>query len=113
VPCLLAPARHRLAFYSLGGSNPCRPRYGRFSHAVARGSGWRTETGLHVGDSLSRLRALYPDARFRSGGQYGAGWWFVVRTTPFGGVGRYPGPLARTGDHRVKALVVRYPAGGD
>jgi hypothetical protein len=102
-----------MGFYNLGGADPCRPRYGRFSHAVARGAGWHTGRGLRVGDSVSRLRSLYPNARFRSDAQYGAGWWLVVRRTPFGGGGRYPGLLARIGDHRVKALVVRYPAGGD
>jgi hypothetical protein len=31
-----------MRFYNLGGADPCRPRYGRFSHAVARGAGWHT-----------------------------------------------------------------------
>ena len=101
----------RMGFYNLGGADACSPRFGRFSHAVVRGLRWRTERGLRVGDPVRRLRALYPNARFRSRVPYAVGWWLVARTSPNGG--RYPGLLARIRDGRVSALLVRYPAGGD
>jgi hypothetical protein len=38
-----------------------------FISAVVSGREWRTGKGLRVGDSLSRLRRLYPTARVRDG----------------------------------------------
>ncbi|HEX9378376.1 MAG TPA: hypothetical protein VF872_02185 [Gaiellaceae bacterium] len=32
-------------FYNLGGKDPCKPKFGRFSKAVAHGSRWRTNKG--------------------------------------------------------------------
>jgi hypothetical protein len=103
----------RMGFYNLGGLNPCGRRTGHFSNAVLRGSRWRTGLGLRIGDPVCRLRALYPNAKYKRDGNGGSGWWLVVRTSPFGTGGTYPGLLARSRDGVVTAFVVRYPAGGD
>lgn len=48
---------------------------------VTLGAGWRTAEGLVVGDSLAKLRAVYPRATFTGGAWslkryfYGAGFW--------------------------------------
>jgi hypothetical protein len=103
----------RMGFYNLGGLNPCGRRTGHFSNAVLHGLRWRTRIGLRIGDPVRRLRALYPNAQYRRDGNGGRGWWLVVRESPFGNGGTYPGLLARSRDGRVTAFVVRYPAGGD
>jgi hypothetical protein len=97
-----------ITFYNLGGSNPCEPRFGRFGRATTTGKQWRTSKGLRVGDSLGRLRALYPRAE-----AHGAWRWLVVRTSPFGLGGRYAGLAAKLTRGRVSAFLVTYPAGGD
>jgi len=38
------------------------------------GPAWRTGRGLRVGDSVSRVRELYPRA-----GRHRDGWWLVLR----------------------------------
>lgn len=101
----------RIGFYNLGGFNPCARSRGHFSNAVVTGRQWETGPGLAVGDRNTRLRRLYPDARWASA-PGGAGWWLITRRSP-GGEGSYPGLLARMREGRVAALVVRYPAGGD
>ena len=59
--------------------------------------------GLRVGDSVARLRSLYPKAPFRTGP---AGFWLVTRhaCTEVGGQA-YPGLLARARSGHVTALV--------
>jgi hypothetical protein len=102
-------------FYNLGGQNPCTARHGFFSRAVMGGTRWRTAKGLRIGQPVSALRRLYPDAEFRRGlrGVWPSGWWLVTRRTPFGLGGSYPGLLATTRQGLVNSLQVRYPAGGD
>lgn len=111
--CTVRWPRHGLKtfFYNLGGQNPCSRTYGYFSRARARGSHWETAGGLAVGDRQRRLRNLYPDARKHT--EPPRGWWLVVRRSPFGTGGRYPGLRATMEDRRVKAFHVQYPAGGD
>ena len=103
----------RMRFYNLGGQDACAPRYGYFSHAVIKGDDWRTARGLAIGYPVSKLRELYPKARYHSDRYYGRGYWLVTRDTPFGVGGTYPGLMARTCDGRVVGFVVRFPAGGD
>ena len=99
----------RVTFYYLGLGNPCRPRIGRFSTATITSRGdWRTSKGLRTGDSLARLRRLYPTAPRR--GQW---WWLVVRRSPYGDNATYAGLAAKAVRGRVVALVVSYAAGGD
>ena len=115
--CTVRWPRHglRIDFYNLGGRDACRPAFGFFSHAYARGPHWQTDRGLDIGDSRRRLRNLYPEAAYHAGlpGYWPAGWWLVRRTWPFGAGGAYPGLLAVVSDRHVQAFHVRYPAGGD
>ena len=73
---------------------------------VARRSGWRTGRGLRVGDPVTRVRQLYPSARFRRAEAERRGYWLIVRRAcqEVGG-GVYPGLLARTSRGRVTAIV--------
>ena len=105
-------ARLRIGFYNLGGLPPCGRATGHFSNAAIKGAQWRTGNGLAIGDRVSRLRTLYPGARYGADGFGGEGWWLVTRRNATG-PGTYPGLLARTRAGHVTALVVRYPAGGD
>jgi hypothetical protein len=114
--CVVRWPRHglKIHFYNLGGRDACRPAYGFFLHARARGPHWQTSRGLEIGDSRRRLRNLYPNATHHSAqpGYWPAGWWLVRRWSPVGGA-YYPGLLARVEDRHVQAFQVRYPAGGD
>jgi hypothetical protein len=74
---------------------------------------WRTSRGLRIGDSVTRLRRLYPRAGFHRRPLYWAGWWLVVRTSVYGETHEYPGLRARVRNGRVTAFVVEYAAGGD
>jgi hypothetical protein len=102
----------RIGFYNLGGLPPCGRATGHFSNAAIKGAQWRTGSGLAIGDRVSRLRTLYPGARYGADGFGGEGWWLVTRRNATG-PGTYPGLLARTRAGHVTALVVRYAAGGD
>jgi hypothetical protein len=115
--CTVRWKRHglKIVFYNLGGFNPCRPAYGYFSTAKARGAGWKTNRALRIGDRQRRLRNLYPGATLHPAmpNFWPSGWWLVRRTSQFGTGGSYPGLLAHMRDRRVAAFHVRYPAGGD
>jgi hypothetical protein len=64
---------------------------------------WRTGLGLRVGDSVGRVKALYPKAKLHAPG----GWWLVARKScKETGAQPYPGLLARVRNGRVTALVV-------
>ena len=104
-----------MSFYNLGGANPCRPRFGRFSRAIMHGTRWRTDKGLRIGVSNRLIRRYYPRAAFRRGLRFywPSGWWLVTRRELFGGSGTYPGLLAETARDIVISFQVRYPAGGD
>jgi hypothetical protein len=115
--CIVRWPQHglKIVFYNLGGQNACRPAYGFFSNARARGPHWRTDRDLEIGDRQRRLRNLYPNAKFHAAepGFWPAGWWLVRRWSPIGTGGYYPGLLATVEDRRVDAFYVRYAAGGD
>jgi hypothetical protein len=88
-----------LSFLSFGG-DACAS--GTLVYAVVSAHVWRTDRGLRVGDTTTRLRSLYPRARPRAGG-----WWLVTRRAckevggqPFAGL------RARIGRGRVSAFVV-------
>lgn len=51
------------AVLASGGANPCTAGTARMRWSRLGGSGWHTDRGLAPGDSLARLRALYPKAR--------------------------------------------------
>jgi hypothetical protein len=115
--CTVRWSQHRLriVFYNLGGRNPCRGKYGFFSHARAKGRHWSTNRKLAIGNTESRLQNLYPNAKFHSSEQgfWPAGWWLVRRESQFGTGGFYPGLLAHMHGGDVQAFYVRYAAGGD
>ena len=107
------PLNLMISFYNLGGSDACSREFGKFGRAIAR-AGARTTKGLRVGDPVSRLRRLYPKARYHAGlrGFRPGGYWLVPRSERFN-PGTYPGLLAETSRGRVVSLQVRYQAGGD
>lgn len=105
----------KIVFYNLGGRNPCRPTFGFFSNARAKGPHWQTDRGLEIGHWQRRVRNLYSSAEFHAArpGFWPKGWWLVRRWSPFGTGAWYPGLLAQTENRRVVAFHVRFPAGGD
>jgi hypothetical protein len=71
------------------------------------GSGWRTARGLRVGDPASRIRALYPKARYVSDPPRPGEWVLISKPDEDGG--RVPLLVAEVGAGRVIAIDV--PAG--
>jgi hypothetical protein len=55
------------------GGDPCASDGAKVRWARVSGSIWRTQRGLSPGDTVRRMRALYPGARRRSG--Y---WWLIA-----------------------------------
>jgi hypothetical protein len=94
-----------LAFLELSGGDPCRA--GALVRAtITSRADWRTAKGLRKGDSVARLRALYPRARYRGHIHAWTGYWLVTRRAcELGGFEPFPGLLARVRDGRVTALV--------
>ena len=75
---------------------------GLVSATIASRSHWRTARGLRVGDSVARLRVLYPHAK-----RHADGYWLVARhACAEAGASPYPGLLARIRVGRVSALLV-------
>ena len=103
--------------YGPGGARPCRARRAVFlDNAGAHGKQWQTSLGLRVGDSVAKLRRLYPQARLRTytrGVAPVRGWWLVVRTSHLPDFHQLPALLAKTHAGRVTELVVNVHAEGD
>ena len=103
--------------YGAGGARPCKAvRVVRLDNARATGKAWRTGRGLRPGDSVTKLRRLYPQARlhpFVRGVSPARGWWLVVRTSRVPDFHRYPALLAEARRGRVTALVVNVQHEGD
>ncbi len=93
-------------FYNLAGKNACKPKTGYFSDGLMTRDPWRTSNGLRMGDTLARLRQLYPHAE-----KHGAWQWLVVRQTQ--ATGRYAGLSAKIVGGYVSAFEVVYGAGGE
>jgi hypothetical protein len=77
--------------------------------AFATGRRWRTGRGLRVGDSVAKLRRLYPHAyrkRFVRGIRPVDGWWLVVRLSRVPDRHFVPTLLATSRGGRVTGLVV-------
>jgi len=96
----------RVSLYNLGGQNPCKPKTGYFGEAVLTGTGWSTGKGLRAGDTVARLRLLYPRAE-----RHGSSWWLLIRSTQ--ATGRYPGLQATFARGTVASFRVSYGAGGE
>ena len=94
-----------LAFLELSGGDPGRA--GALVRAtVTSRAHWRTAKGLRKGDTVARLRQLYPSARLRSSIPQWTGYWLVTRRAcELGGFEPFPGLLARVRGGRVTALV--------
>jgi hypothetical protein len=94
----------RLAFLDFSG-RACRDGV-LVTATITSRSAWRTAVGLRVGDSVARVRRLYPRARLHPASPPYTGYWLVTRRTCAEvGAMPYPGLLARVRDGRVTALV--------
>lgn len=89
------------AEFSYNYTEPCALQ-GRHAETTLTGRQWRTARGLRIGDTLQRLRRLYPRAK-----PYVAGSWTLL-SRPFAGV-RLPTVLATVKSGRVTTFVVRSP----
>jgi hypothetical protein len=87
--------------FSHSYDEPCASNGCHLESAIT-GQRWRTDKGLRVGDSLSRLRHLYPRGKVFLGKR-----WSLL-TRPFGGT-RVPTLLATLKAGRVSTLTVRSP----
>jgi hypothetical protein len=98
-----------IAFQNFGGVDSCRPRNGRAQKAVIkRDTRWRTDKGLRLGNTVERLRRLYPDARRTS-----RGFRLVEAILPFGSPQPYAVLGARVADGEVTAFTLFIGAAGD
>jgi len=104
----------RVHFVYLGlpapGKTTCTPSVGLVQSVTIRGSSFRTERGLRIGDTTARLRSLYPGARFKQGS-----WWLASRPAVIGGA---PGQLepyvrANVTGGKVTRLLLFVGAAGD
>ena len=98
----------RILFTSFGGAESCGEASAQ--RAVVKGPAgrraWRTKRGLRVGDSLTRLRRLYPDARRKPGARV-----VVYQDDPFIGDGSIITALIR--NRRVASLQLWLGGAGD
>lgn len=107
--CLIAWRSLGLAinFLSFEGQ-PCTKGVAVIATVTNRGR-WRTALGLRAGDTIARLRTLFPHAVRHTAEPAGLnGFWLVPRRAceEVGGQ-PYPGLLALIRNGRVPALVVR------
>lgn len=96
--CLLRWQNQGVAVLGVGG-DPCGGDAG-VRWVRLTGAGWRTGAGLAVGDTVARLRSLYPRARTR-----GIQRWLVWGRDPGSSTIR-PRLRAEIRNGRVRALVV-------
>jgi hypothetical protein len=103
--------------YGSGGARPCQAtRAVRLDNARASSKEWQTGLGLRVGDSVAKLRRLYPAATLRTyhrGVAPVRGWWLVVRINRVPDLHSVPALLATTQAGRVTGFVVSVHAEGD
>jgi hypothetical protein len=103
--------------YGSGGARPCQAvRAVRLDNARASSKDWHTGRGLRVGDSVAKLRRLYPQATLRTytrGVAPVRGWWLVVRTNRVPDLHSVPALLATARAGRVTGFVVSVHAEGD
>ena len=98
----------RITFQNFGGVDSCEPSGGRAQKAVVDDDRWRTGKGLRIGNEISRLRRLYPDAERTS-----RGFRLVEGILPFGQPRRYAVLGARVSGGRVRAFTMFVGAAGD
>ena len=88
----------------VAGAHPCEPGTATMRWSRLAGAGWHTSKGLAPGDTLARLRALYPKARVVGGK------WSLVSGPQPGKRKPVPRLRAEIANGLVSALWV-YPAG--
>jgi hypothetical protein len=102
----------RIRFYNNFEPNACRA--GNFCQAQIAGENWKTTLGLQVGESVRRLRRLYPEAQEFPGKTT---LWALERTgLECGGTGidsRQGALNAIARDGKVVGFTVSYLGGGD
>ena len=86
-----------------GGGDPCTAGTAKMLWSRLGGTGWHTDRGLKPGDTLARLRALYPRARAT------AGRWNLVTGAEKGKRRPVPRLRAEMAGGTVRALWV-YPS---
>jgi hypothetical protein len=98
----------RITFQNFGGVDSCTPAGGRAQKGVVDDRRWRTAKGLRIGNGVSRLRRLYPNAKRTS-----RGFRLVEGILPFGEPRRYAVLGARVSGGRVRAFTMFVGAAGD
>jgi hypothetical protein len=98
----------RITFQNFGGVDSCEPSGGRAQKAVVDDDRWRTGKGLRIGNEITRLRRLYPDAK-----RTPRGFRLVEGILPFGQPRRYAVLGARVSGGRVSAFTMFIGAAGD
>lgn len=95
----------KLSFLDLSTGSACRTG-GLVTATITNRPQWRTAVGLRVGDTVARIRTLYPRAKFRRTGSNWTGYWLITRHAckEVGG-SAFPGLLAQIHAGRVAALV--------
>ena len=109
----------RMVTADFGGGPPCATTT-PVQQLVITGRAWRTERGLKVGDSLDRVRDLYPELqRFSdlynsSGGPYKYTWALVLEPSHVAGPPNLIDRLsAEIRDRKVRSLTVSPYGAGD
>jgi hypothetical protein len=88
-------------YYTGGALNPCGPA-ARHASSTVTSHKWHTTDGLKIGDSLSRLRQLYPEAQKESANK----WQLIGRS--LAGV-PFPGLEAALKNGRIVSFTVYGP----
>ena len=104
------PLGLRMRFQNFGGLDSCDDDGGRAQKGTIKGdSRWRTPQGLHIGDTVQRLRRLHPKAKRTS-----RGFRLVEGKLPFGTPRvRYSVLGVRVAAGRVTAFTFFVGAAGD
>jgi hypothetical protein len=102
--CHLEWARYGVSmetYHTGGGLDPCGPA-GRHVSTTVADRRWRTSVGLKIGDTVTKLRRLYPRAEKDTPGV----WWLTKRS--FAGL-PFPGLEAKVKNGRVAAFTLYGP----
>ncbi len=97
-----------IRFQNFGGFDSCGPRGLAQKAVVEGGRPWRTTKGLRLGDSVSRIRQLHPQAR-----RTPRGFRIISGILPFGTPVPYAVIGARVSGGSVSAFTLFIGAAGD
>jgi hypothetical protein len=95
-----APAR--------GGDACSEPESFYLDNVRVTGSLWTTALGLRIGDPISKLKRLYPEALPHNGS-----WWVITAQSTIGVTNLFPRFAAAVAHGRVAAFVFQIRAEGD